>query len=306
MTDKLRSREKRRSRESRVNIGSSFTSEESSDADFDMRDMRKKMSKKMRDDCNTKVSSRLKQAGARFPDEDSETTTSSGTDSSETGRKVRRRRREVKSGEKIKKRPVIRQMLWPHTIANEEDGESVTSVDIGLARFLSCFTNIMISCGRVEAAGRAKLLNSVSMVLECLPWADARIFHNMVMHRLEQGKIEWTSNFLAKANLFIDRKVRRNLRGSNNSEGGNKSNSKFYSKGARRARNSYNSNSYSKSKSSYPGVCWNWNFGTCSFAERCNRLHVCHSCTEAGKPGEQHKASSHESSRGNDRREPRR
>ena len=64
MTDKLRSREKRRGRESRVNIGSSFTSEESSDADFDMRDMRKKMKKKMRDDCNTKVSSRLKKAGA--------------------------------------------------------------------------------------------------------------------------------------------------------------------------------------------------------------------------------------------------
>ena len=138
---------------------------------------------------------------------------------------------------------------------------SVTSKDIGLARFLSCFTNIMISCGRVESAGRARLLNAVSTVLECLTWAEARLYHNMVMVRLEQGRIEWTSDFLAEANLFIDRKVRRNLRSRNNSEGGNyKSSSKYYSKGSRRGRssynsNSYNSNSYNKSKSSYPGVC---------------------------------------------------
>ena len=139
MTDNLRRREKHRSRESRGNVCSYSTTEESSsDAEFNMPDMRKKMTKKMREDCNSKVSSRLKQAGARFPDDDYETTTnSSGTDSSEEGRKGSRRRREVKSGAKIKKKPVIRTELWPHTLAYEEDGESVTFEDIGLARFLT-------------------------------------------------------------------------------------------------------------------------------------------------------------------------
>ena len=182
--------------------------------------------------------------------------------------------------------------------------------EIGLARFMFCFTNIMLSCGRVESAGRARLLNAVSIVLECLPWADARLFHNMVMFKLEQARLHWTSDFEVEANLFIDRKVRKNLRSRNNSEGSSNK-SKYYSKGSKRGRNNSNSNYNSnynsnRSRSSYPGVCWNWNFGTCSFAERCNRMHVCHSCTEAGKPGEQHKASSHDNSRGNDRREPRR
>ena len=278
--------------------------DESSEEELTMRDLRKKMSKMEREMCNNKVSSRMKQAGATYPMADFETSNSSGTDSSEVDRKfkVRSRRRKVKSGAKVKTRPVIRQMLWPHTVANEEDGEDVLCEDIGLAKFLSCFTCIMTSCGKVEAAGRARLLNAISSVLECLPWAEARLFHNMVMVKLEQRRYEWTSDFSALGNQFIDKKVRENLR-YRNSSGGSGQYSKGSGKGARHSKSnpSPSSSSQNRGRSSQPGVCRNWNFGTCTFAERCNRLHVCCTCADAGKPGEQHKASIHKNSRGSDR-----
>ena len=72
------------------------------------------------------MAARLKQEGAHFPVEDS-SSTSSGTSSSESGRKTRRRGK-VRSGQKIKKRPVIKTELWPHTIANEEEGDSPGSL----------------------------------------------------------------------------------------------------------------------------------------------------------------------------------
>ena len=293
MTEQLRSREQ-----------VSFNVDESSEEELTMRDLRKKMSKKEREMCSNKVSSRMKQAGATYPMADFETSNSSGTDSSEVERKfrVRSRRRKVKSGAKVKIRPVIRTELWPHTIANEEDGEDVTSEDIGLAKFLSCFTCIMTSCGRVESAGRARLLNAISSVLECLPWAEARLFHNMVMVKVEQGRYEWTSDFMAMADQFVDKKVRQNLRNKNPS-GGMGYNSKGSGKSSRNGKSNFNPSSsfQNRSRSSHPGVCRNWNFGTCTFAERCNRLHVCCTCADAGKPGEQHKASTHENSRGSDR-----
>ena len=292
MTDQLRNRDQL-----------TFNLDESSEEEPTMRDLRKKMSKKERELCNNKVSSRMQQAGATYPMADFETSNSSGTDSSEIERKfkVRSRRRKVKSGAKVKTRPVIRTMLWPHTIAVEEDGEDVSYDDIGLAKFLSCFTCIMTSCGKVEAAGRARLLNAISLVLECLPWAEARLFHNMVVLKVEQGRYEWTSDFVAMGEQFVDKKVRQNLK-NKSSAGGMNYNSKSSGKGSRNNKN-YNSsnNSQNRSRSSQPGVCRNWNFGTCTFAERCNRLHVCCTCADAGKPGEQHKASTHENSRGNDR-----
>ena len=107
--------------------------EEASDSDLNMKSLRKKMTKKLKNDCEKKLAGKLKQAGAFFPEE----STSSGTDSSE-GSKKSRAKKKVKSGAKIKKRPVVRTELWPHTIANEDDGDEVTSEDIGLAKFLSC------------------------------------------------------------------------------------------------------------------------------------------------------------------------
>ena len=79
--------------------------------------------------------------------------------------------------------------LWPHTIAFEDDGEEVTSEDISLAKFLVYFTKIMVSCVEKEAAGRSVLLLAVSTVLECLPWKDARCFHNLMMLKIEQGRL---------------------------------------------------------------------------------------------------------------------
>ena len=213
---------------------------------------------------------------------------------------VRRRckiRRKVKSGAKIKIRPVIRTELWPHTIANEDDSEEVTSEDIGLAKFLACFTYILTSCGRAESVGRALLLHAVTTVLECLPWAEARAFHNIVMVKLEQGRFDWDEDFTVLAEQYIDKKVRLNLR-SRGSSYGNKSNpnNRSFGKSSSNSRNDRNFNS----KPAFPGVCRNWNFSTCTYGERCNRSHVCLSCAAAGKPGEQHKASSHENSRGNE------
>lgn len=89
---------------------------------------------------------------------------SSGTSDSDSEVGKRCKRRRVKSGEKVKQRPVVRTELWPHTIANEDDGEDVTSEDISLSKFLSCFTYIMTHCceTKTEAAGRAILLHACS------------------------------------------------------------------------------------------------------------------------------------------------
>ena len=106
----------------------------------------------------------------------------------------------------------MRTELWPHTIANEEEGEDLTSETIGLARFFSCFTLIMMECGKKEAEGRTALLHAVSRVLECLPWADAHSFHNLVMVKMEQGKYSWLMDFTELAEDFMDRKVRQSLR----------------------------------------------------------------------------------------------
>ena len=118
-------------------------SEESSDDGVDLKTIKKKMTRKQRDLCNRKVAARLKGAGGTFPEDDFETSSSSGTDTDSDSRSRSRRKcrhsRQVKSGAKIKKRPVIRTELWPHTIANEDDGEDLTCENISLAKFFSCF-----------------------------------------------------------------------------------------------------------------------------------------------------------------------
>ena len=265
--------------------------ESSEDSFFNVKSLKKKMSKSEKRACDRKVSDRLVQAGGIFPEEGSSSSnggaSSSGTES-ESGRR-RRSRRKVKSGAEVKKRPVIRTLLWPHTVANEEDDEDLTSDTIGLPRFLSCFSLIMLSCGKVEKAGRANLLNAFSTVYECLPWTEARSFHNLVMLRLEQGRISWQEDFLNLAHKFLDRKVRQSLRSRGTATG-----TSSYSKSGRR----YSSNSASKGKSLYGSVCKTWNRGVCTYGEKCKYKHVCWTCAEAGKFGEQHKASSHSNSAG--------
>ena len=247
----------------------------------------------------------LKRAGAAFPDQDFETTTSSGTDAGSVTRKCSGRRK-VRSGASIKKGPVLQTELWPHTVASEEDGEEVASDSISLAKFFTCFTSIMLDCSRLESQGRTVLLHAVSVVLESLFWAEARTFHNLVMVKLEQGRLNWTDDFVALAESFIDKKVRQSIRSKGSASYGASNKSGYYGKGSGNAnKRSYgysnaNNNNYNrfsgKSKSLYNSVCKQWNFGTCSFGDRCNRWHVCWTCAEAGKVGEAHRASSHEKS----------
>ena len=84
----------------------------------------------------------LKDVGGSFAEESEYSYSSESGKESDASRRPKQRRK-VRSGAKIKKRPVIKTELWPHTVANEEDGDDVSSEDISLARFFSCYTFIM-------------------------------------------------------------------------------------------------------------------------------------------------------------------
>ena len=204
-------------------------------------------------------------------------------------------RGKVRSGQKIKKRPVIKAELWPHTIANEEEGEEVTSENIGLAKFISCFTDIMTDCGRAEASGRAELLHAVGMILECRPWAEARTFHNLIMVKLEQGRVDWSEDFSARAEQFMDKKVRQSVRSKGAVAGaaysGRSNINRNFNRGS--GARSGRAGSGNRNKPLYALICSQWNFGNCGYGDTCRKWHVCWSCAEAGKPGERHRASSH-------------
>ena len=235
----------------------------------------------------TRSSSSSSSSGSSYP--------GSGKAYSEV-RNSRRYRRTIKSGARVKTRPVVKTELWPHTIANEEDGENVNSESIRLAKFLSCFTHIMTDCEGFEAKGRAKLLHGVSTILEYLPWKEARTFHNLVMLKIEQDRICWKTNFLLMANQFLDKKVRENLRKKGQTLGYSKTNSlsctslgNDFSMRNTMGKNKTNTNNYL-----YPIVCKQWNYGFCSYGDHCKKEHVCWSCAEAGNMGESHKATDHD------------
>ena len=238
-----------------------------------------------------------------YEESDSAGRTSGSTGTDTEGRR-RHRRRKVKSGAKVKQRPVVKTEVWPHTIANEDDGEEISYKDISLSKFLSCFSFLMISCAEPEASGRSVLLHAVSTVLECLPWAEARIFHNIVMVKIEQGRLNWDSDFTTIADQFLDKKVRMSLR-SRGYSAGNSSNfkpSRSRSFGKDFGNSSYeymNNTSSSKSNTSISVICRLWNNGICSFGASCKRWHVCLSCAEIGKLGEPHKAATHSISSAN-------
>ena len=275
----------------------------SSEDEIDIKRIKKKMLKKQRDQCSRTVSARLKQIGGIFPEDDFTTSSSSGTDTSGVRRKCSHSSRQIKSGAKVRKRPVVKTELWPHTIANEEDGEEVSCDSISLAKFFSCFTFIMLECGRVESKGRTGLLHAVSLVLESLYWQDARTFHNLVMVKLEQGRCDWATNFTELAEEYIDKKIRQNFKAKSGS-GSSKAGSYYRKSSGNSYNNSYsnynknggrgfNRNYSGKSKMLHNSICKQWNSGTCSYGDKCNRWHVCWTCAEAGKVGEMHKSSSH-------------
>ena len=157
----------------------------------------------------------------------------------------------------------------------------------------------MATCGHRESQGRSVLLYAVSTVLEYLQWSEARTFHNMLMTKIEQGRADWSTDFSSLADNFIDKKVRLRYRnsGANGSSSyrggyGNKSFGKGFGKGFKGAAR-FNTG---RGKPLYGAVCWQWNFGTCTYGSDCKRWHTCKSCADAGKLGEYHKATTHESS----------
>ena len=303
LQQKLKSLDK----DSRAGSGESSGSDEG----LDMKAMRRKMSKKQKSKCKQRVAAVLKHAGATFPDDEFVTSSSSGTESGNSRGKYKYRKK-VKSGATIKKRPVVRTELWPHTIANEEDGEEITSENISLAKFFTCFTYIMIECKGLEVKGRTALLHAVSMVMEDLYWSEARSFHNIVMVKLEQDRLDWGSDFTALAEDFIDKKVRQSMKGkgasgfssTNRSYGYNRYNNNYNNrnfgnnnKSVGKGYGSYSKSFTGKNKTLYNSVCKQYNFGSCTYGDKCNRWHVCWTCAEAGKVGEFHRASSHDNSR---------
>ena len=278
----------------------SHDSDTSSDNRLDLKSIKKKLSRKQRDLCSSKVAAKLKDVGVAFPEDDFSTTSTSGKDTeSEKGSCRHSHSKKVKSGAKVKKRPVVKTLLWPHTIANEDDGDDVTSENISLSKFFSCFTSIMTSCGGVESRGRSALLHAVSLVLEYVQWPDARTFHNLVMVKLEQDRENWASDFTGLAEAFIDKKVRLGLRSKTASSGASSSYSKSSSYGkdfSKGFRGQSQRNSAGRGKPLFGAICWQWNHSSCTYGDNCKRWHVCKACAEAGKLGENHKASSHDSS----------
>ena len=279
-------------------VSSSSGNEESSEAELlDLKVIKKKMSRKQRDLCGRRVNARLSQAGALFPSDEFETS-SAGTVSDIE--KSCRHKKLIKSGAKIKKRPVVQTELWPHTIANEDDGEEVTSENISLAKFLSCFSYILVSCSsKIESRGRSALLHAVSIVLEYLHWSDARTFHNLIMVKIEQGRLDWASDLSGLAENFIDKKVRLSMKMKRYPAGASSSYRSGYS--SRNVGKGYSSSfkgngDKGRNRSLNGVICWQWNNGTCTYGDNCKRWHACKVCAEAGKLGESHKASTHDSS----------
>ena len=277
---------------------SSSDTENSSDEAASMKTLKSKMSRRKQDLVGSKLSVRLKEAGAMFPEESSETTESSGTESGSVKKKYRCRSRKVKSGAKIQKRPVVKTELWPHTIANEDDGEDITCENINLSKFLSCFTYIVTCCGGVESRGRSALLHAVTTVLEYLQWTDARTFHNMIMIKIEQDRIGWDADFTSLAQDFVDKKVRLSMKTRYTGASSSSSyKSRYPDRGVGKGfRGSGQKNNGGKGKPLYGAVCWQWNVGTCTYGDNCKRWHVCKTCAEQGKLGEQHKSSTHDRS----------
>lgn len=292
----------------------------SSEDDVNLKKVQSKMSSKQKRKSKQIVKAIMKKVGGSFPEEDytgncASGSSESGTDS-ETEKKKSSSRRKVKSGAKVKKRPVIQTELWPHTIANEDDGLDVTSETISLSKFLSCFAFIMVSCDREkpESAGRTVLLYAVTSVLECLPWPEARSFHNLIMTKIEQGMVDWTTDFTELSEDFLTKKSRQSMRyvGATTSSSTvrnydyNRSIGKGFGSGYNRPRYTRSEFTPGRGRTSISDVCRLWNGGVCSFGANCKKWHCCSACFNEGKVGEPHKAITHDSSaprgRQNDRR----
>ena len=160
----------------------------------------------------------------------------------------------------------------------------------------------MLSCGReVESQGRASLLHAVSKVFEYLPWSEARTFHNLMMVKIEQDRINWLSNFTALADEYVDKKVMTSLRAKRTTAQSTDMANYYYKtvdqRGLGKVRGGSNYNYQDKldnSKFLQNVICWPlWNYSSCSYGDKCKCWYACRTCTEAGKLGEPHKAPHH-------------
>ena len=285
----------------RHNNGEESEGEVTSEVEYDLSSKGRKSEGKLKS-SKTKASSKQTPVYLVSSSEDedsSESSFSSNSNSCEGSKKYRRKRR-VKSGAEVKKRPVLQTELWPHTIANENegpvDGEDVLCENISLAKFLVCFTYIMNTCSRQEEiAGRSELLHAVSSILECLPWTEARLFHNLVMVKVEQRRMTWRTKFSIVADKFIEKKVRLLLRKQ----------LPLDNRTAHKNNSSYENFSSQNNKSSNLNltVCKEYNFSSCTWGDKCRFKHICWSCAEEGNAGELHRASSHNNTGSSDRQE---
>ena len=65
----------------------------------------------------------------------------SGESKTSKSSRRQRRKKKVKSGAKMKQRPVLKAELWPHTVANKEEGGEFTAENIRLSKFMLYFTH---------------------------------------------------------------------------------------------------------------------------------------------------------------------
>ena len=266
----------------------SESNKESSDEDLDFSGVPKNLSRSQKKRSKKRVNSRLEEAGARFPVDQFESNGSDSGTVASTSSRTHRQAKQVKSGAKVKTRAVVRTELWPHTIAIEDEGDEVSCDSIILSKFLRCYTSIMTNCRGSEAEGRSNLLHAVCSILEFLPWAEARTFHNLVMVKLEQGRIEWDANFTTLANEFMERKMKQSLKARVAAAGASNTNRQGY----RNSGKSFGGPSYDN-KFKISLICYQWNNGDCSYGEDCKKWHCCLSCAKRGKIGEPHKANTH-------------
>ena len=96
---------------------------------------------------------------------------------------------------------------------------NVNSNDISFHKFLAGYTEIMSNCKGSEALGRPRLLHAISTVFGCMSWPETRLFHNLVMVKLEQGRIKWDADFTILADKYIEQKVRQTLKSKSQGTG---------------------------------------------------------------------------------------
>ena len=116
------------------------------------------------------------------------------------------------------------------------------------------------------------------------------------MLKIEQGRLDWSSDFSQLADRWMDKKVRLGMRSRSMS-----TKPAFGSNIGKGFGGTYNKHKYNRTEfatnkfKNANEVCRQWNNGTCSYGKSCRKLHYCLKCYYQGKT-ESHKITSHDSS----------